>query len=445
MQLIQNHPSILKIKSNITTKGNINNNKIFSPVSSDEVRKLLQQLKPRKVIGNDKILPALINITAQPLSTPLSIAINNSFEQNIFPNNAKVACVKPLDKKTENKHSISNFRPVSILNTFSKIYEKFSKDFLISEIEMFLSPFLAAYRKSYSTQHVLVKMIEEWRENLDKNFFVGAVLTDLSKAFDCIPHDLLIAKLSAYGLSSDSLCYIYSYLKDRKQCVQINNKQSEFDTIISGVPQGSIFGPILFNIFFNDFFFFIPKASVHNFADDNTLCSFAKTLRGLVTILQSECETAINWLHNNKMIVNPDKFQVIFLDKRRSDNTNIEVEIGNEKISSTSSVKLLGVHIDDKLNFNEHINKICKSAGNQLNALIRLKSFLGLKEKEVLVNSFIYSNFNYCPLVWMLSHKKSLDKIESLHKRALRFLLKDYVSSYEQLLQKSGKCNMNIR
>ena len=106
------------------------------------------------------------------------------------------------------------------------------------------------------------------------------------------------------------------------------------------------------------------------------------------------------------MTVNPNKFRLIFLDKRRSDNTNIEVEIGNEKISSTSSVKLLGVHIDDKLNFNEHINKICKSAGNQLNALIRLKSFLGLKEKEVLVNSFIYSNFNYCPLVRLLSHKK---------------------------------------
>ena len=92
--------------------------------------------------------------------------------------------------------------------------------------------------------------IEEWRKNLDKNLFVGAVLTDLSKAFDYIPHDLLIAKLSPYGLSSDSLCYIHSYLKDSKQCVQTNNKQSEFDTIISGVPQGSIFGPILFNTFF---------------------------------------------------------------------------------------------------------------------------------------------------------------------------------------------------
>ena len=99
---------------------------------------------------------------------------------------------------------------------------------------MFLSP-LATYRKSYNTQHVLIKLIEEWREKLD-NFFVGVVFTDLSKAFDCIPHDLLIAKLSAYGLSSDSLCYIYSYLKDRKQWVQINKKQSEFYTIISGIP-----------------------------------------------------------------------------------------------------------------------------------------------------------------------------------------------------------------
>ena len=104
-------------------------------------------------------------------------------------------------------------------------------------------------------------------ENLDNHFIVGAVLTDLSKAFYCIPHDLLIAKLSAYSLNSDSLCYFYSYLKDCKQCVQINNKQSEFDTIISDLPQGSIFGPILY-IFFNNFFFFVPKASVHNFADN---------------------------------------------------------------------------------------------------------------------------------------------------------------------------------
>ena len=146
----------------------------------------------------------------------------------------------------------------------------FAKSLLVSNVEEFFSPFLTLYRKSYSTQHVLIRMVEEWKQNLDNNLIVGAGLTDLSKAFDCIPHNLLIAKLSAYGLNSDLLCYIYSYLKDRKQCVQINIKQNEFDTIISSVPQCSIFGPILYNIFFNDFFFFIPKNSVHNFADDNT-------------------------------------------------------------------------------------------------------------------------------------------------------------------------------
>ena len=146
----------------------------------------------------------------------------------------------------------------------------FAKNLSVSNAEEFFHLFLAAYRKSYSTQHMLIRMVEEWKEKLDNNFILGAVLTNLSKAFDCIPHNLLIAKLSAYGLNSDLLSYIYSYLKDHKQCVQINTKQSEFDTIISGVPQGSIFRPILYNIFFNNFFFFVPKASVHNFADDNT-------------------------------------------------------------------------------------------------------------------------------------------------------------------------------
>ena len=263
-------------------------------MSSDEVRKLFQQLKPRKAIDDNKIPPTLIKIAAEPLSTPLSIAISNRFKQNIFSNNVKVACVKPVDKKTEHKHSISKFRPVSILNTFSEIHQKFSKDFLVFELEMFLSPFSAAYRKSYNTQHVLIKIssiqkvlqfstcahkIDRRVEgNLYNNFFVGVALTNVSKAFYCITHDSLIAKLSAYGLSSDHLCYIYSYLKDRKQCVQINNKQSEFDTIISSVPQGSVFGPVLFNIFFNDLFFFQTRLFVILRMTNFALCSFAKTL-----------------------------------------------------------------------------------------------------------------------------------------------------------------------
>ena len=144
------------------------------------------------------------------------------------------------------------------------------------------------------------------------------------------------------------------------------------------------------------------------------------------------------------MIVNPGKFQSIIFDKKKQNHTAEYISIDQKNIKTSSSVKLLGVHIDDKLNFNLHITKICRSAANQLHALIRLRMFLNFEEKKTLINSYFYSSFNYCPLVWMFSSAKSLNKVESLQKRALRFLYEDYVSSYEELLQKAGKETMKV-
>ena len=207
------------------------------------------------------------------------------------------------------------------------------------------SPFISSYKESYNTQHVLIRLIEEWRKNLDNNYFIGGVLMGLSKAFDFIPHDLVIAKLGAYGFDKNMICYIHSYLKSRKQCVSVNNIKSTFEEIISGVPQGSIVGPILFNIFFNDFFYFILVASAHNFADDNTLSSFAKTIENLISILESESEIAINWFKNNHMIVNPGKFQAIIFDKHKGNHTNRTININQKEIKAVAKIKLLGREI----------------------------------------------------------------------------------------------------
>ena len=147
----------------------------------------------------------------------------------------------------------------------------------------------------------------------------------------------------------------------------------------------------------------------------------------------------------NKMIVNPDKFQAIVLNKKRSDLTNTNFQVDNQVIKSVSSVQLLGIQIDDKLNFNLHISKICKSAANQLNALIRLKQFLSFHAKELLINSYIISNFSYCPLVWIFSSTQSLNKIKNLQKRDLGFLYDDFEASYEDLLSKGGNSKMNVR
>ena len=226
---------------------------------------------------------------------------------------------------------------------------------------------------------------------------------DLSKTFDCIPSDPVISKLVAYGFDKNMIYYIYSYLKSRKQCVIVNNIKSTFEEIISGVPQGSIVGSVLFNIFLNYFFYFVLVVSAHNFAEDNTLSSFATKIENLISILKSESEIKINWFKDNHMIVNPGKFQAVIFDTHKGSHTNQIINIDQKEFKAVSKVRLLGIEIDEKLNFNHHTNNICKSVSNQLNALIRLKHLLGFKERKVLANTFVMSNFNYCSLVWNFS------------------------------------------
>ena len=167
---------------------------------------------------------------------------------------------------------------------------------------------------------------------------------DLSKAFDCISHDLIIAKLAAYNIDDTALKLIFSYLKNRTQCVRINNTYSNFKNIITGVPQGSIVGPLLFEFSINShLFFFIESSSIHNVADDNTLSAWANTILDLINKLESDSNIAIEWFKMNKMIVNPDKFQAIVLNKKRSDLINTNFQVDNQVIKSVSSVELLGI------------------------------------------------------------------------------------------------------
>ena len=171
-------------------------------------------------------------------------------------------------------------------------------------------------------------------------FFVGVVLMDLSTAFNCIPHDLLIAKLHAYGFSEKTVTFIYSYLKRRKQNVKIENFYSDFLTLLSGVPQGSILGPILFNLFLNDLLATLKMSELYNFADDYTISTASKNMSHLIETLEKESETAIEWFNQNKMIVDQDKFQAMLPEKRNENNQSC-LKINNQTIKTTNCVKLL--------------------------------------------------------------------------------------------------------
>ena len=215
--------------------------------------------------------------------------------------------------------------------------------------------------------------------------------------------------------------------------------------MLSGVPQGSILGPIHFNIFVNDLFLLIKKASLHNFADDNTISATDRNVENLISILESESGIAIKWFRENEMIVNPDKFQTIIIKKDKAMHEEYVLKLGNVEPTTKPKVELLGIHIDEKLNFDEHVSFLCKKASNQLNAICRLQKFIDNKSRKILLNSFVYSNFNYCPLIWHFCSCKSKSKIEKIQERALRLLLNDYDSQYPILLNKANKPTMEVK
>ena len=188
------------------------------------------------------------------------------------------------------------------------------------------------------------------------------VLMDLSKAYDCLPHDLLIAKLDAYGVGSNSLKLIYSYLTDRKQRVKVGSCFSTWKSLSKGVPQGSVLSPLLFNIFINDSFYAIEHSQVCNFADDNTIFACGETLDEVTKCIVNDTRIATNWFRLNEMVSNPEKFQLIFFGLK--ENYVLSIEINGDGIKMSDTVKLLGVIIDSKLRFDEHVKIICQKTNN---------------------------------------------------------------------------------
>ena len=303
--------------------------------------------------------------------------------------------------------------------------------------------FLSAFRASYGCQTTLLLLVEDWKQALDNNMYVGAIFTDLSKAFDCIPHDLLLAKLQAYGVSKHSCNLLESYLSNLHQRVKLGDHVSSWMKIIKGVPQGSILGPLIFKIFINDIFYFLKKCSMYNYADDNTVSYTHKQLTVLKAVIESETETTLNWFDDNQMQANPGKFQAIVGGKKTFSELK-SFSVADNTIPCEETVKLLGVELDYQLNFNEQVSRICQKVARQLNVLQRISKFLSEETRLLVFKSFIRSNLIYCPIIWHFCSKVNTEKLESLQYRGLKIVYNCYESSYEELSTRANLTTLHL-
>ena len=433
----KDHPSILKILEKMPL---VEEEFDFKYISPEDTLKHIKHLKTNKSTTFQHIPGKILVNNADLIYTKMSELINKNIEISTFPDSLKSADVFPIYKKKDRTNA-ENYRPVSVLSYTSKVFERILHDQINLKMKNILSSRLCGYRKGFSTQHAIICMIEKFRKSLDNKGFAAAVLMDLSKAFDCMNHELLLGKLYAYGFSKKSIKMIHSYLVNRWQRVKVNNSFSSWFELLLGVPQGSVLGPLLFNIYLNDILWFIDS-DVCNYADDTTPYGCDKCLDNLKLCLESDSIIAIDWFKNNYMVLNTDKCKVLVAGRR---DHPISIRVGNSNIEESKQVELLGVVIDDGLTFNDHIHNKIRKANAKLAIVKRNRYMLSFHLKKVLLSSFVHSHFAYAPLVWMFHSRQMNNKINKVHKRALRILYDDEDSTFQQLLDRNQAFTVHER
>ena len=401
----------------------------FQQENKENIEKIIGMIKSNVATGYDNIPSKIIKLTKETLSPYLTEIINISYKTGIFPDLLKKAVVTPIFKE-DDKNEIRNYRPISILPVISKIFEKSAAGQLILYLEknQLLSPFQHAYRKYHSTVTCLFELLNNIYEKLDNKKMVAIVSLDLSKAFDSINHKLLLQKLENLNINVDSINYIKSYLNHRTQVTKFSNLISEENKIKSGVPQGSILGPLLFLCFVNDLpHIFEGKCEFLSYADDTQLIVTAENARSLKSKIEEVIDLAQKWYTKNGLKNNSDKSKVLIVSNKKKNIPKFDIKITlNDKIQfikPKKCIKVLGIFIDELLNWTKQIRITKRNAINVIRQVNRINKFIPQKYRLMLYQTLISPKFDYADIIWGGCSVKNERYLQSAQNFAVKSIL----------------------
>ena len=395
------------------------------PIVTEEIRKEILNLSCKKSCGPDNLPARIIKCTANSVSEPLTHIFNLSIDQGIYPNLLKISKVIALFKKGD-KMLPKNYRPISLLDIFDKIFEKLLHTRFVSflnRIDAFFE-FQFGFRAKHSTILALINIIDEIKDNIDNDKYTVGIFLDLTKAFDTVDHSILLQKLPYYGIIGKAHSLLESYLSNRKMYTTINSTTSQLKPIRFGVPQGSVLGPLLFSIYINDFMFCIPKKHSRLFADDTGIFDSDKCIYKAIRQCQSLLDKLSDWFKSNKLTVNVPKCAcMIFHGKRKNVPSDIPIlKLNGETIPRVFDFKYIGLNLDPTLSWSKQIVQICTKLNSFFGIFRYLRDKIPTHLKRQLYLTTASPMINYGIEIFGSAAKKYMGKLQSKQNQLLKVL-----------------------